>query len=212
MSRWSRRAFLRASSLPILGGVAGCLEFRDSARQDVDLSSHRTEPVTDYERRTVRNEAGAALVADGASSDRIHFYDHLTDAESVPAFSDVAEARELEAFVSDTDLETDSVLLLVRPIPECYELRLTAVRKEDDGVDSEYCRSMRPADVQCEQDAEDTVGVAIRLPFAGDSFNSLGMGFSSSCRDRPSVLNFEPVTPMSNETATSTSASGGGAG
>ncbi|MFB6250364.1 MAG: hypothetical protein ABEI27_01540 [Halobellus sp.] len=181
----------------------------DRTPQDANLQQ-QNRPITNYELTRVRNESRAALIAGDSESERSRFYEHLTDAESVPTFSDVAEADELARFIGETDFESKSVLLLVRPIPECYELRLTGVSKEGDGVDSQYCRDMRPADVQCKKDAEDTVGVAIRLPLAGDSFNSLGMGFGSSCDDRPSMVHFEPVTPTSNATTTSTAETGGG--
>ncbi|MFA1611563.1 hypothetical protein [Halobellus rubicundus] len=206
MSDWSRRRFLAAASLPVVGSVAGCSESLDRTGAEPHFAEQK-RPVTDYEREQVRNNEGASLIEDESAARRSYTYEHLTERANVPSFADVPEARQLEQFVDSTDFETESILLLVRPIPECYDLRLVSVSEEDDGVDSQYCRDMRPADVACERDAEDTVGVAIRLPFAGDSFNTLGMGFSSSCDNRPTVVSFEPVTPT-NATGAATDAGG----
>ncbi|MFB6093063.1 MAG: hypothetical protein ABEK02_08645 [Haloquadratum sp.] len=194
MSDWSRRRFLTATALPIVGASAGCSASPGPTESKPDASFPKRQ-VTDYEMAKVRNGKGVPLVEGGSATGRSETYDHITDRANVPSFTQVSEAQKLVRFVGATDFATESVLLLVRSIPECYDLRLVSVSKESDGVGSQYCREMRPADVGCERDAEDTVGVAIRLPFAGDSFNSLGMGYSSSCDDRPRVVDFEPVTP-----------------
>lgn len=201
MPDWSRRQLLQAAALPTLGALAGCSESNDQTDERVDPSIRSKEPITNYEMTKVRNKSGAALAGSNSNSADAETYDHITKEETIPSFTSVSEARALERFVRDTDFATQSILLLVRTIPECYRLRLVSASKEDDGVDSRYCRDMRPADVSCDQDATDTVGIAIRLPLAGDSFNSLGMGFSSSCDDRPTVVNFDPVTPAANSTS-----------
>lgn len=208
MPDWSRRQFLGAVSAAVFGGLAGCGGSLDRANGAADLSMRSRRTVSDYETAQVRNADGAALL-DEAARGRDRFYDHLTDPGDVPPFADVAEARELARFVDATDFETESALLLVRPIPECYELRLTSVSREPDGVDSQYCREMRPADAGCDRNESDTVGIAIRLPFAGDSLSGLGRGFRRSCGDRPMAVDFEPVTPASNATKTSTPGTGG---
>lgn len=212
MSDWSRRRFLAASSLPILGALTGCSASPDRTGAELDTAP-RKRPVTDYDAVKVRNSGGSPLVERDSSTaaDRSHTYDHITEQANVPSFTGVPEARELDRFVGATDFAAESILLFVRPVPECYDLRLVSVSKEGDGdgVDARYCREMRPADVSCERDAEDPVGIAVRLPFAGDSFNSLGMGFSSSCGDRPTVVDFEPVTPT-NATGDSADETGGG--
>ncbi|MFB6091228.1 MAG: hypothetical protein ABEJ97_09240 [Halobellus sp.] len=208
MSDWSRRRFLAATALPISGALTGCSTASDLTETEPQIRPRKT-PVTDYEMKKVRNSAGDPLLEPESSSERSETYDHITQEANVPSFSDTPEGRTLGQFVGATDFAAESILLLVRRVPECYDLRLVSVSKEGDGVDSQYCREMRPADVSCERDAEDTVGVAIRLPFAGDSFNSLGMGFSSSCDDRPRIVTLEPVTPA-NATGNATAESGGG--
>ena len=59
------------------------------------------------------------------------------------------------------------------------------VAREEDGVEADFCRELRPADAACGAEDRVAVGVAIRLPFAGDEFSSLGSGWSSDCDRRP---------------------------
>lgn len=96
-------------------------------------------------------------------------------------FRSTTPATDLRTFVEASDLESGSVFLLQRPLGECHEARLVGVYRETDGVDAEFCQALRPADVECSTDDRDTVGVAVRLPFPGDSLGGLGWGWHGDC-------------------------------
>lgn len=202
MPGWTRRGALRSIAAAGALALAGC---SGEASHSREVPRRHGERVPDPEVTFVRDADGAPLFsrdvdADGDDADgdgspaddlarRAGAGAYLTGADDVEAlaFADSPPADELRAFVDATDLESESVYLLAKPVGECYELALTGVFREDDGVDADFCRQLRPADVDCSADAEDTVGVAIRLPFPGDDFDSRGSGTSSDCRHRPIV-------------------------
>ena len=111
---------------------------------------------------------------------------HLTsdDDRDDVTFQSTEPATELRSFVDATDLDSESVFLLETSIGACYEARLLGVYRETDGVDTEFCRALKPADVDCSVDDRDRVGVAIRLPFPGDGFTSIGSSWGSDCEHR----------------------------
>lgn len=185
----SRRDALRSIAAAGTLALAGC---SGEASHSDEIPRDSGETVPDPEVLFVRDADGGVLFSSGDPSGRTTTpepggVEHVTDADErdALAFRDTPPATELEAFVGATDLESESVYLLEQPVGECYELALTGVTREPDSVSADFCRELRPADVECAADAEDTVGVAIRLPFAGDDFNGLGTGMSSECRRRP---------------------------
>ena len=143
--------------------------------------------MSDVEVTFARDRKGRSLFElDDDEEDRVgglHFMTGEEDRDRV-SFRSSDPAGELRAFVNETDLESESVYLLERSVGACYEVRLTGVYRESDGVDADFCRALRPADVACSRDDEDALAVAIRLPFDGEDFNSFGSRWGSDC-DRP---------------------------
>ncbi|MFB6196314.1 MAG: hypothetical protein ABEI80_09090 [Haloplanus sp.] len=187
MPDWSRRDALRAVATTGTLLAAGC---STSDTGPIDAPPPRRR-VTDFESVLARNARGNPLVVpapvdgDEAGERRQDhsLMEHLTATADVEEFRFRADAgaADLASFVNATDFASQSVYLLQRSIGECYRTRLVGVYREGDGVDAEFCRDLRPADVDCDTDTEDTVAVAIRLPFAGDDFNSIGSGWSGDC-------------------------------
>jgi hypothetical protein len=126
--------------------------------------------------------------------------DYITDPpdESMgePTFpADVPGADRVASFFAETDFDGDSIYLYQGAIPACYTRHLQGMYRDDDGVDADFCRELRPADVACGADEWVMSVFAIRLPFPGDSFSSVGGGGSSSC-DRPYRDTIEPDTSL----------------
>lgn len=206
MPEWSRRRALRAAATAALAGLAGCSgETSVSHRAPVDPND---EPVTEYTVKQVRTAEPTVLFwtgdeppADG-NPGRTH---HLTSDEELADLSfaaDLPEAETLERFVRSVDLETQSVYLHAQAIEECYDLVLQGVSRDESSVHVDLCRDLKPADAVCSADAETTVGLAIRLPFAGDDFHGLGMGYGSSCHPNDRPVDFEPSTPTNDTNRT----------
>lgn len=108
-----------------------------------------------------------------------------SDLEDVSFASDSDAAAELLSFVEATDFESSSVLLQGSEVRECYELRLRGVFREDDGLETDYCSSLRSADVECDQESRDTVAVAIRVPFSLANASGFGSSWGSRCHREP---------------------------
>lgn len=192
MPTWSRRRFLSAATASLTAAVAGC---QDSAGPQGPRPQE--QPVEDYETRQVRNTDGVALFTEGESiptaseTGRVEAFESLyaVSSESLAevTFADVPEARTLEGFASDTDFSRRSVYLFSTPVEECYTVELSSVTRDEDGdPSSQFCRSLRPADVACRTGQYHTVGYAIRLPFTKSVNSGYGTGMASDCRgERP---------------------------
>jgi hypothetical protein len=184
MSDWSRRDALQAVTSAAVLAIAGC---SGSTSSTDEVPRQRGEPVSDVEVTFARDRKGRSLFElEDHEEDRIgglHFMTGEDDRDRV-TFRSGGPAEKLQSFVKATDLEAESVYLLERTVGACYEVRLTGVYRESDGVEADFCRALRPADVPCASDDEDVVGVAIRLPFDGEDFNSFGSRWGSDC-DRP---------------------------
>lgn len=196
MPDWSRRRALHALATGATAALAGCSSESGFSQESTPGRNRRT-PVTDYTSRTVRDQDGDAIFWTGerpTNSRRARRdQEYLTSADEVSKVHfapDSEAAADLRQFVEATDFETQSVSLRTTGIPECYTLRLLSVAREPDGYTTSYCYEPRPADVACAAEVHDTVAIAIRLPFAGDEFNSHGSSWSRACRERP-----YPVTP-----------------
>ncbi len=107
------------------------------------------------------------------------------DLESVSFAADGDAAADLESFASATDFESWSVLLQAREVRECTELRLRGVFRDGDGLETDWCSSLRPADVECDRDRMDTVAVAVRVPFSLADASGYGSSWSSGCDRDP---------------------------
>ena len=202
MPDWSRRQTLSALAGGLAVSLAGC-----RGNDDESLSSGGRFPaerrVEEYEVRQVRNDDGVALLTrgDDVESARPGAYDHLQSREDLEAytFADLPEARKLREFCTATEFESNSVYLWVRRVPECYDLRLQRVGVDANGPSAHFCRDLRPVDASCDADARDTVGYAIRLPFAGDEYSGMGSGMSSSCSRPPRPTAFDANVTVSTE-------------
>lgn len=187
MPDWSRRRALQLATAAGSLALAGCSG--ESSRSN-RIPPDRGEPVSDFEVTFVRDSSGGRLFeAEDESGGEPGGFEYLTDGDELDdlTFPSSSAAAELRSFVVETDFDAESVYLVERPIGECYRANLVGVYRETDGVDADFCRELRPADVECSADGTDAIGVAIRLPFPGDEFNSYSSGWSSQCDPRPIV-------------------------
>jgi hypothetical protein len=197
MPDWSRRRALHAIASAGTLALAGC-----SAEHSSEQESHihsRGERVTDYEYRQVRSPAVRPLVSEPERDDggdesestetpdatqRLGLYGHVTSSDELAEYSfarDVSAGERLARFCGATDFETQSLFVHQHVVGACYTHELVDVRRKEDSVRVDFCRSLRPADVACEADDDDVVGSVVRLPFPGDRFNGFGVGHSGSC-------------------------------
>lgn len=200
----SRRAALQTVATAGALLSAGCA---GEASRSHEVPS-RGEPITDIEVAFARDVDGESIFAPDDEPDTstatghrdregnrpINSVEYLvgTDDRDGLTFSETAAGEALRSFVDGTDFSTESIYLLERSLGECYTLALVNVVRDDDGgISADFCRQLRPADVACEAKTLETVGVAIRLPFAGDSSGGLGTGMSSRCEPEP-VIASEP--------------------
>lgn len=203
----SRRHALQAVAVGI-AGLAGCSDTTETAQ--IEPRSDR-RPLTDYDTHTVRDTNARVLFSHReelpdatGDHDRLALtgrsvivtdegLDRLTFAANDPADN-------LQEFVGKTDFSQASIYLLAMPLKACYSLQLTSVSIETDELQqgdlhphADFCRTYRPADVDCETGIEHTVGVAIRLPIAADESSGSGRVISNFChRSGPRVKSFDP--------------------
>jgi hypothetical protein len=193
-----RRALLSITSgIAVLAGCAG-----ETDRATIDHPPDERS-LEDYEVRSVRDEDGTVLFYRGEELPTVADDERDRIARSgrssiVPeedrvelTFGDVPEAGELQSFVEATDFESSSLYLFSMPVEACYEIRLQSVAVERDELETgdlhphaDFCRTYRPADVDCEVDETHTAGFAIRLPFAAEQSTGSGRGMANGC-DRP---------------------------
>lgn len=195
MRDWSRRHALQAVAVAGTLALAGCSNAANRPRNQLPVQRVR---ITDFEAIAARNDDGEPLFVtgerpaetgnrtDGDLAARVREMHPITDEDDLGQvrFRDGSGAADLKAFVTATDLESKSVVLLQQPIRECYVPRLVGVFHEGDGVDVDVCRELRPADVECDDDAHDVFAVAVRLPFA--EFDGVGSGIGD-CGDQPVI-------------------------
>lgn len=193
MPDWSRRRALQALGTTAAVALAGC-SGEESSGFEEPSTRRRGEPVTEYELHTVRQSSVSPLFWEGERSTETerrpggHLYVSDEDDLDDVTFADSDTAAELAAFVRETDYDSESVLVQSRTIRQCYDLRLRGVWREDDGLQTSFCSSLRPADAACSRDTEETVGVGIRLPFSGEDFSSYGSRWSSDCNELPAPV------------------------
>lgn len=196
----SRRAALQTVATAGALLLAGCAGETSRSRE----VPSRGEPVADVEVTFARDVNGESIVAPddepdtsteaghrdregNRAIDSVEFLVDTTDRDEL-TFSESAAGEELRSFVDATDFSTESIYLLERSLEECYTLALVNVVREDDGgISADFCRELRPADIACAAGSLDTVGVAIRLPFADDQPSGLGTGMSSRCKPEPVI-------------------------
>lgn len=199
MPSLTRRRALRLVTLGI-AGLAGCAGEADRAtiEQPPDERS-----LGDYEVRSVREDDGSVLfyrgeelptVADDEQGRNVRSGRSIIVSETDIAeltFGDGPEAEELQSFAEATDFDSSSVYLLSMPVEACYEIRLQSVAVDRDELETgdlhphaDFCRTSRPADIDCRLDETHTAGFAIRLPVAAEQSSGGGRGMANGC-DRP---------------------------
>ncbi|NLV08661.1 hypothetical protein GOC74_01745 [Halomicrobium mukohataei] len=198
----SRRECLAAIAGGTVAALAGC---QWNAETSDEQPGDGRERVTEYEVASVRNPDGKALFTEGETlptpretDDRPRVYGHtyLTSGDDLDdvTFAETSEARTLASFAEATALDgEESVYLFTTAIRACSEVRLQWVEIDASGPSAQFCRTLRPADVECRATAYETTGFAIRFPFAGDRFSGHGAGTSSSCGRPPRPEPFDPT-------------------
>lgn len=199
-----RRRALHALATGTTVALAGCSDGNGFANDTPTERSQRA-PITDYTARKVRDSDGDPLFwraeetepSDSRERRRTQMYvTSEEDLEELTFASGSDAAAKLNALATSTDFGTASVWLRSTVVPECYDIRLMRVFRESDGFYTSFCRTPRPADVECRADARDTLGFGIRLPFPGEEVDSYGSSGSSRCHEQP-----WPVTPSNESTA-----------
>jgi len=198
MPDWSRRQTLSTLAGGLAAALAGC-RGTDSSDGSPDRFERRVE---NYEVKRVRDEDGAALFTrhDEFPDGHAGGYHHLKSTEHLAelTFADVTAARTLREFSADTDFEERSIYLFAQSVPACYTVELRHVEVDRNGPSAQFCRDLRPVDVECETDAEHTAGYAIRLPFTGENHSGMGSGMSSSCSRPPRPEPFDANVTLAN--------------
>jgi hypothetical protein len=204
-----RRALLAVTSG--VATLAGCASNDDHPT----VERRRNRPIEDYDVRHVRNEDGAVLftrrdelptVTDDergrlARSSR----SVVVSEEGVRelTFGNAPEAEQLRSFATATDFDSSSLYLLAMSVDACYEIRLQSMTVERGELETDdlhphthFCRTVRPADVDCGAGETHTAGFAIRLPVAAKRSSGSGSGMSGSCGPSPRGEYYEgSVTP-----------------
>ncbi|NLV07803.1 hypothetical protein GOC83_16840 [Haloarcula rubripromontorii] len=210
MTDWCRRRLLTAAAAG-LAAVAGCTT-TDDPPPSPGLDRR---PANGYEVEQVRNtdavplftrESFPTATSDGEGTGRpagSYDYAYVVSEAYLDdlTFAAVSEAQRLRSFAADTDFETESVYLFTTPVGACYDVRIEAITLDpDDDPHGDFCRTLRPADVACDDGEYDTVGYAIRLPVTRERTSGHGGGMSSSCRRAPSQVAFDAkLTPHGSE-------------
>ncbi|MDZ7850900.1 MAG: hypothetical protein U5K70_08965 [Halodesulfurarchaeum sp.] len=202
MPSLTRRETLAAasSSLVLLAGCAGS-----------DRSSHseppaESEPV-EYEFERVRTTTESVLFRTGDETDRTvserrerydaDFVSRESNFESIE-FASTEGGTQLQSFANATDFETESVFLYSTGVSECHDIKLESVTLDGNDGDPhlDFCRFVRPADVECDADTMHTVGYAVRLPIDGRDTSGYGTGMSHGCAGRPDPDVFETTVTV----------------
>lgn len=197
-----REALLAASSsLALLAGCAGS-----------DRSSHSEPPAdsepVEYEFERVRTSAESVLFSTEDTDDRTvserrrrHGADVFArDSEfETVEFASTTAGTALQSFAAETDFEMESVFLYSTGVSECHDVKLKSVTLDGDDGDPhlDFCRFVRPADVECNGDTMHTVGYAVRLPIDGRDTSGHGTGMNHACPDRPEPDVFETTVTVS---------------
>lgn len=198
----TRRETLAAvsSSLVLLAGCAG------SDRSNHSEPPSEDEPVS-YEFERVRTASEPVLFGTADDTDRTvserrerngaDFVARESNFESIE-FASTEAGTNLQSFASATDFETESVFLYSTGVSECHDIKLESVTLDGDDGDPnlDFCRFVRPADVDCDADTMHTVGYAVRLPIDGRDTSGHGTGMSRGCAGRPEPDVFETTVTV----------------
>ena len=200
-----RRILLAAASgVAALAGCAGS----ETASNSYPVRGERA--IDGYEFERTRDEGGEPILTGGAETPSTETDERarrrprarrvLVSGDDLDAleFAETAAAERLQSFLDGTDFESASAYLLSMPVEACRDVRLRSIGVEPSELAdgdlhprADFCRTYRPADVECDPEAVHTVGFAIRLPVAAERSSGSGIGIRGSCRrgDPPAVFN-----------------------
>ena len=200
-----RRILLAAASgVAALAGCAGS----ETASNSYPVRGERA--IDGYEFERTRDEGGEPILTGGAETPSTETGERaqrrprarrvLVSGDDLDAlsFADTTAASRLRSFLDETDFESASAYLLSMPVEACRDVRLRSVGVEPSELAdgdlhprADFCRTYRPADVECDPDAVHSVGFAIRLPVTAERSSGSGTGMGGSCRrgDPPAAFN-----------------------
>ena len=165
------------------------------AKQDADGSPYRFGHNT--------NE----IIDTAAKADRLVSNADAVEANSQSRTTKPGADSDLAAFISATDLTSETLYLDTQRVKQCYRLSLCYVSWQETEIRTAYGRRLRPYDEACAADQEVTEARLIRLPVAltADSVTSVGTS-TRSARCRRVIETELNRSSVRNGTSTDTSA------
>ncbi|RDZ42487.1 hypothetical protein C5B91_15450 [Haloferax sp. Atlit-10N] len=195
MSLPTRRQVLQAGGASLVAALAGCSGEGSSSSLDEPHGPSPDALVTDYDALTVRNDAETAIFRDAAREDEDTGSSYLDDflvttdeeRENVAVAAEPDGIDEARAFIDETDLDEQTLVITQHRTDACHRVKLLYVTNPPDSVvHLDFCHPLRAASVECSVDDRHIVASLIRLPYSTDE-SSWGHGGGSSCRLPPSL-------------------------
>ncbi|ELZ69112.1 hypothetical protein C457_09751 [Haloferax prahovense DSM 18310] len=195
MSLPTRRQVLQAGGASLVAALAGCSGEGSSSSLDEPHGPSPDALVTDYDALTVRNDAETAIFRDAAREDEDTGSSYLDDflvatdeeRENVAVAAEPDGIDEARAFIDETDLDEQTLVITQHRTDACHRVKLLYVTNPPDSVvHLDFCHPLRAASVECSVDDRHVVASLIRLPYSTDE-SSWGHGGGSSCRLPPSL-------------------------
>lgn len=200
-TRYSRRGLLATASACLGAALAGCygtdIGGSSSSHQSrTDLSGNYSS-THEYEVRFARAESDDPFVF--RDEDAAADFEANSGADPHPARLDstffvldddaaddlVVEtaAEALRSFVTATDFESESILILQRSIGDCYYREVTGVEAHDDDFQVHLCRWLKDPTTRCEADRDVMEAIVLRVarPYE-ERPSSRGSSESAVCR------------------------------
>jgi hypothetical protein len=191
----TRRRALRGGAvglLPVLSGCSGLLSTEETfeSNEPDGMENVERDPEHFY-LRNPEDELPAWIPEEGTDADegerdRRHIPNRgvVADRETADRirYADVDGVEEAEAFVAGTDFESETLLLEITGVNECYEPKLCFLTWSQDHYRTYYTRQYRPAEFACGADDEDGGVQFIRVPDTLDPDRVTGSGSSFHTR------------------------------
>lgn len=193
----TRRRFLHVATA-VAGGLAGCSQLTgDETRSSGSASENGASNFPDDDTETnppavlLRSESDVPPIhLEGTDDDyseasgtrpspRIHneVIGSPSSAEALTVAAD-ADAEAVDQFISETDLENETLYLEVNRVRSCFRLELCRIAWQSDGVHTDYVRTLRSYDEQCSTDTYAYESRLVRLPVVLDEESVTGYGSS----------------------------------
>lgn len=196
----TRRGLLAVASACLSAGLAGCYgtEISGSSSQGstTDLAGNYSS-THEYEVRSARAEGDDPFLFrdEDAAADyeanrgedpqpaRLDTTFFVIDGDAADDLVIETAAEELRSFVTGTDFESESILILQRSIGDCYYREVTGVEARDDDFQVHMCRWLKEPTTRCEADREVMEAIVLRVarPY-GERPSSRGSSESAVCR------------------------------